>query len=322
MTAVDPRPRRGRSRLRAVRRRSKAAALRRADEAAHHRAAARHDGADDDPRARSGLPSLRLVAVTLVGGFLAAGGANALNMFIDRDIDKLMVRTGPPPARHRRGQPARRARVRPALSPSPRCVWFALARQPADRGADARPRSSCTSSATRCCSSAARRRTSCGAAPQAACRSSSAGPRSPARSSWAPMVLFGVVFFWTPPHYWPLSLRFKDDYAAAGVPMLPVVAPLSLVAREIIGYSWAMVRHVVRCSCPAAGMSAFYAVAAALLGGAFLLGGARPAAPREARRPGREGHAPVPRLDHLPGAALPRGRHRPAAALVDPLRPR
>ena len=59
--------------------------------------------------------------------------------------------------------------------------------------------------------------------------------------TWAPMVLFGVVFFWTPPHYWPLSLRFKDDYAAAGVPMLPVVAPLSLVAREIIGYSWAMV---------------------------------------------------------------------------------
>ena len=87
--------------------------------------------------------------------------------------------------------------------------------------------------------------------------------------SWPPVVLFGVVFFWTPPHYWPLSLRFKDDYAAAGVPMLPVVAPLSLVAREIIGYSWAMVLTSFLLV-PAAGMSAFYAVAAALLGGGFL----------------------------------------------------
>ena len=87
--------------------------------------------------------------------------------------------------------------------------------------------------------------------------------------TWAPMVLFGVVFFWTPPHYWPLSLRFKDDYAAAGVPMLPVVAPLSKVAREIIGYSWAMVLTSLLLV-PAGGMTPFYAVAAAVLGGWFL----------------------------------------------------
>jgi len=87
--------------------------------------------------------------------------------------------------------------------------------------------------------------------------------------TWAPFVLFGVVFFWTPPHYWPLSLRFKDDYAAAGVPMLPVVAPLSTVAREIIGYSWAMVLTSLLLV-PAAHMTAFYAVCAAVLGGAFL----------------------------------------------------
>jgi protoheme IX farnesyltransferase len=87
--------------------------------------------------------------------------------------------------------------------------------------------------------------------------------------TWAPLVLFGVVFFWTPPHYWPLSLRFRDDYAAAGVPMLPVVAPLSRVAREIIGYSWAMVATSLLLV-PAGRMTMFYGVAAAILGAAFL----------------------------------------------------
>jgi protoheme IX farnesyltransferase len=88
--------------------------------------------------------------------------------------------------------------------------------------------------------------------------------------AWAPAVLFLVVFFWTPPHYWPLSLRFKDDYAAAGVPMLPVVASLPRVAGEIIGYSWAMVLTSLLLV-PAAGMSPFYLVSAVLLGGWFLL---------------------------------------------------
>ena len=53
--------------------------------------------------------------------------------------------------------------------------------------------------------------------------------------SWTPWVLFAVIFFWTPPHYWPLSLRFRDDYASAGVPMLPVVAEPRVVARQIVG---------------------------------------------------------------------------------------
>ena len=55
------------------------------------------------------------------------------------------------------------------------------------------------------------------------------------------MVLFGVIFFWTPPHFWALAMRFNDDYAAAGVPMLPVVAEATVVARQIIVYTWAMV---------------------------------------------------------------------------------
>ena len=87
--------------------------------------------------------------------------------------------------------------------------------------------------------------------------------------SWAPVVLFGVIFLWTPPHYWPLSMRFREDYAAAGVPMLPVVAGPAAVARQIVAYSWAM----VACSLllgPVAHTGWFYDAAAILLGGYFL----------------------------------------------------
>jgi len=59
--------------------------------------------------------------------------------------------------------------------------------------------------------------------------------------AWPPVLLFLVVFFWTPPHYWPLAMRFRDDYARAGVPMLPVVASARAVAGQILVYSWAMV---------------------------------------------------------------------------------
>jgi protoheme IX farnesyltransferase len=86
--------------------------------------------------------------------------------------------------------------------------------------------------------------------------------------SWEPLVLFLVVFLWTPPHYWPLSIKFKDDYARADVPMLPVVAPDSVVAVSIIKYSWAM----VLCSLaliPATGW--IYTATAIVAGGWFLL---------------------------------------------------
>jgi protoheme IX farnesyltransferase len=87
--------------------------------------------------------------------------------------------------------------------------------------------------------------------------------------SWAPVVLFAVIFFWTPPHYWPLSLRFRDDYAAAGVPMLPVVAAPLAVARQVVAYSWVMVA-VSLLLWPVAGTTLVYPAAAALLGAAFL----------------------------------------------------
>jgi protoheme IX farnesyltransferase len=218
--------------------------------------------------ASDGVPSLRLVLVTLVGGFLAAGGANALNMYIDRDIDRLMARTGHRPIVTGEVS-APGALVFGLVLAVSSIGWFALT----------------TNRLAALLTAAAilmyvvgytlllKRRT-----PQnivwggaAGCMQILIGWSAVTGSiTWAPMVLFGIVFFWTPPHYWPLSLRFKDDYAAAGVPMLPVVAPLSTVAREIIGYSWAMVLTSLLLV-PAAHMTPFYAVAAVVLGGWFLV---------------------------------------------------
>ncbi len=217
--------------------------------------------------AAGGVPSLRLVGATLVGGFLAAGGANALNMYLDRDIDALMVRTGHRPLVT--GEVSPRGGLVFGLTLAVlSVVWFALT----------------TNALSALLTAVAillyvvgytlllKRRT-----PQnivwggaAGCMQILIGWSAVTGSlAWAPFVLFGVVFFWTPPHYWPLSLRFRDDYAAAGVPMLPVVAPLSRVAREIIGYSWAMVLTSLLLV-PAAGMSPVYTAAALVLGGAFL----------------------------------------------------
>jgi protoheme IX farnesyltransferase len=80
-------------------------------------------------------------------------------------------------------------------------------------------------------------------------------------------VLFSVIFFWTPPHFWALAMKFRDDYAAAGVPMLPVVAPAAVVARKIVWYSYAMVAATLALA-PYAGW--LYGCCAAGLGAWFL----------------------------------------------------
>ncbi len=87
--------------------------------------------------------------------------------------------------------------------------------------------------------------------------------------AWTPLVLFLIVFLWTPPHYWPLALRFKADYQAARVPMLPAVADGHEVATAIVRYSWAMVGASLLLT-PVAGMGLLYTVAAVVLGAAFL----------------------------------------------------
>ncbi len=83
-------------------------------------------------------------------------------------------------------------------------------------------------------------------------------------------MLFAIVFFWTPPHYWPLSMKFKDDYAAAHVPMLPVVEHFVVVARQVVAYSWAMVAASLLLV-PVAGMGWLY-LAGAVVSGALFVG--------------------------------------------------
>jgi protoheme IX farnesyltransferase len=91
-----------------------------------------------------------------------------------------------------------------------------------------------------------------------------------AELSWVPIVLFAVVFFWTPPHTWALALRYREDYANVDVPMLPVVAPAREVGRQVVLYSWVMVA-VSLALWPVAGTGLVYPVAAAVLGAGFLL---------------------------------------------------
>ncbi len=88
--------------------------------------------------------------------------------------------------------------------------------------------------------------------------------------SWVPVVLFAVVFFWTPPHTWALALRYREDYANVDVPMLPVVAPAHVVGRQIVIYSWVMVATSLLLW-PVADTGLFYPAAAAVLGAFFLI---------------------------------------------------
>jgi heme o synthase len=85
--------------------------------------------------------------------------------------------------------------------------------------------------------------------------------------AWPALVMFGVIFFWTPPHFWALAMRFRDDYARAGVPMLPVVATAERVARQIVIYSWVMVAWTLLLV-PVTGW--IYLAAALVAGGWFL----------------------------------------------------
>jgi len=87
--------------------------------------------------------------------------------------------------------------------------------------------------------------------------------------SWAPVVLFLVVFFWTPPHFWSLAIRYREDYAAADVPMLPSVAPIGTVTRQILAYSYVTVATSLLLW-PVAGTGWLYPAVAAVLGGLFL----------------------------------------------------
>jgi protoheme IX farnesyltransferase len=218
--------------------------------------------------AAGGWPPLSLVLLTLVGGTLAAASANTLNCYLDRDIDVVMHRTSNRPLVTGAVTP-REALVFGVVLGVLATAWLAVT----VNGLSAALAVAAILFYVVVYTIGLKRRT-----PQnivwggaAGCMPVLIGWSAVTGSlGWAPLVLFAVIFFWTPPHYWPLSMRFKDDYAAAGVPMLPVVAEPAAVARQVVAYSWAMVA-VSLLLVPVAPTGPVYAVAAVVLGGAFLV---------------------------------------------------
>jgi len=217
--------------------------------------------------AARGLPSLELVAATLVGGTLAAGAANALNCYVDRDIDALMQRTA--------GRPLVGTDMRPRnalvfglvlAAVSVAVLWLTtnLLSALLALGAIAFYVVIYTMLLKRRTSSNIVWGGAAGCMPVLIGWSAVTGSLS-----WPPVVLFVVVFLWTPPHFWALAMQCKDDYAAAGVPMLPVVATPDVVIRRMIAYSWWMVA-VSLLLWPLAHTSVLYPAAAAVLGALFL----------------------------------------------------
>jgi protoheme IX farnesyltransferase len=217
--------------------------------------------------AQRGLPDLGLVLATLVGGTLAAGGANAINSWADRDIDQVMRRTAHRPL-PRHAVPPRSALGFGVVLGVLAFAWLALA----------------VNLLAAVLAIAAllfyvfvytlglKRRTS-----QNVVIGGAAGC-VPVLVGWAAvtgevglpaLVLFAIVFTWTPPHTWALAFKYREDYARAGVPMLPVVAGAHRTAVQILLYSVLLVATTLLFG-PVGGMGALYLAAALLLGGIFL----------------------------------------------------
>lgn len=217
--------------------------------------------------AQKGLPSLWLVLATLLGGTMSAGSANAFNCVIDADIDKVMGRTKNRPL-VTGALSTRQALVFSTLLGLTSVLWLGLLVN--------------WLSAVLALSAELfyifvytlllKRRTSqnivwggaAGAMPVLI------GFSAVTNSiSWSAAVLFLIIFLWTPPHYWPLSIKYKDDYQAAGVPMLPVVANPNRVVLEIVIYSYAMVASTLLLI-PIQPMGVIY-TAVAVLGGIWFI---------------------------------------------------
>lgn len=218
--------------------------------------------------AQRGIPDLWLMAATVIGGALSAGSANSFNCYIDADIDKVMGRT--------KGRPLvtgeltkREAYVFAWALGVSSVVWLAVL----------------VNFLAAALSLAAilfyvfiytlllKRRT-----PQNIVWGGAAGSM-PVLIGWAavtndlsatPWVLFLIIFLWTPPHYWPLSLRYKQDYTDAGVPMLPVVRNNKTVGVQIILYSWALVASTLLLI-PVASMGLIYTITALVAGAWFIV---------------------------------------------------
>lgn len=213
-----------------------------------------------------GVPSIWLMVATVVGGTLAAGGANAYNMYIDRDIDALMERT--------KGRPLVTGEVTPREA-----LVFATAIEVTSFiwlwGFVNLLSAALAIAATLFyvfvytiwLKRTSKRNIVIGGAAGAA--PVLIGWSAVTNSlDWAPIVLFAILFYWTPPHFWALAIRYRDDYAAANVPMLPVVETIRTVAVRMLLYTlvlWALTLVFA----PVANMGMIYIVSAVVLGGVF-----------------------------------------------------
>jgi heme o synthase len=217
--------------------------------------------------AEQGMPSVWLIVATVLGGTFAAGGANAINMYVDRDIDAVMKRT--------RNRPLVTGLIEPMhgliFAIGLEVVAFAWLWGFVNLLSAVLAVAAClfyvfvytlwlkrTSKSNIVIGGAA------GAAPVLIGWSAVTNSLA-----WEPWILFAVIFFWTPPHFWALAVRYKDDYAAADVPMLPVVATLRATSVRIVAYT-AVVWALSIAFAPVASMGAIYWVAAVVLGGAFM----------------------------------------------------
>jgi len=217
--------------------------------------------------AAHGFPRLSVGVATLIGGCAAAGGANVLNCYLDRDIDAVMRRT------------AQRRLNQGAVSPRGALVFGIALAVIAVGGLWL----TTTPMATALTAAAIvmyvvgytlvlKRRT-----PQnivwggtAGCMPTLIGWAAvTGRLAWTPFVLFAIVFFWTPPHFWALAMRFREDYATAGVPMLPVVASDRVVLARSAWYTLLTIAASLLLI-PVAGTGPVYAIAAVVLGAVFL----------------------------------------------------
>jgi protoheme IX farnesyltransferase len=228
----------------------------------------------------AGSPSVSLVLLTCIGGYLSAGGAGAVNHWFDRDIDAQMARTAT--------RPIPSGRVAPTAALAFGCGLAALSLVELSLFVN-------VTAALLSFSGFLgyvfvytvwlKRRT-----PQNIVIGGAAGAVPPL-VGWAAVrgsvggtaiLLFAIVFFWTPPHFWALSLLMKDEYAKVGVPMLPVVRGEAETRRQILLYS-VLLYAVTQLPFCAGGFGAIYLVASLLLGGAFI-GGAVQLARRADRR--------------------------------------
>lgn len=218
--------------------------------------------------AERGIPSVWLILATLLGGALSAGSANAFNMVIDRDIDKVMGRT--------QGRPLVTGDLKPSealafawIMAGLSVVWLWVFTTWLAAVLSALAIAFYVFVYTLWLKRRSEQNIIWGGI--AGCFPVLIGWSAVTGSlAWEPLILFLVVFLWTPPHYWPLSMKYRDDYASVKVPMLAVVRSAPVVGLQVILYAWATVAASLLLI-PVAPMGLVYIVVAIGAGGWFII---------------------------------------------------